>query len=317
MQCINPLSASLKPDGTINFDKKQYDQKTDTLKFPCRKCLPCRLNNGREKAIRAFHETQMHEDNIFLTLTYSDENLKSPRLIYEDFQKFMKDLRNHIYYSDPTKKINRMVTGEYGDKNKRPHWHAIIFNWSPPDKTYHTTTDRGDYVYTSELIDSLWKKNDPKNCPSLFGDVTMDSASYVARYAAKKLVHGKDDEHNYNPIHKTPNKRGMGKSWIEKYHEHTFQNGFVVLPNGELSKIPRYYVEWCKNHKPDLYNYYDTKVLPKIIETVKEKTEKEDQEYLNNFLTGPGVINRPLTRSKVKETILQRKFKKLQEMTKL
>ena len=54
----------------------------------------------------------------------------------------------------------------------------------PPDKISHSTTDRGDKIYTSELIDKLWGKNDPKNQPSQFGDVTIDSASYVARYAA-------------------------------------------------------------------------------------------------------------------------------------
>ena len=72
-----------------------------------------------------------------------------------------------------------------------------------------------------------------------FGSVTLESAGYVARYAAKKLAHGKDDEHDYHPIHRTSCKRAIGRSWIEKYYQHTFDHGLVVLPNGQKSKIPR------------------------------------------------------------------------------
>ena len=32
-----------------------------------------------------------------------------------------------------------MVTGEYGEKNKRPHWHVILFNYRPKDATYKYT----------------------------------------------------------------------------------------------------------------------------------------------------------------------------------
>lgn len=282
------------------------------FELPCRKCLPCRLNTAREKAIRATHEAKMHKDNIFLTLTYADQYLKSPRLNYQDFVTFMKNLRNHLQYEQPDLKIDRMVTGEYGEKNKRPHWHAIIFNWKPSDAKYKSTTDRGDHLYTSELIDDLWGKGTHD-----FGDVTLDSASYVARYAAKKLTHGADKEHDYHPIHKTPSLRGMGRSWIEQHYLHVFQNGFIVLPNGELSKIPRYYVDWAKKNQPELHSYYVTEVLPKIIHDAQLKKRKEELEFLSNLCSMTDARSYPLTRPKVKETILQLKFKRLQERLKL
>jgi len=285
----------------------------EPFELPCRKCLPCRLNTGREKAIRAWHETQMHPQNIFLTLTYADEHLSSPKLVYSDFQKFMEDLRNWIKQDKkspypPDHKIDRMVTGEYGDKNKRPHWHAILFNFDFPDKIQEAQNRErpDDKTYTSGILSELWPYG-----RSNFGLVTIDSASYVARYAAKKLTHGRDQEHDYHPIHRTPSLRGMGRSWIEKFCDHTFHNGFVVLPNGELSKIPRYYVDWAKKYRPDLYTYYVTNVLPNVIDLAKLNQRKEALQYLNN--PSPRAITRP----KIKETILKLKFKRLQERLKL
>ena len=138
MQCINPIRANQALDGSITFDPKNAIPGLVPFSNECRKCLPCRLNNGRDKAIRAWHESQLHPENIFITLTYSDEHLKSPKLNYEDFYEFMEKLRSWVKSSPnspyhPDHKIDRMVTGEYGDKNKRPHWHAIIFNMTFPD----------------------------------------------------------------------------------------------------------------------------------------------------------------------------------------
>lgn len=312
LQCINPLKAGFDRAGSITYSSKKADPGQVGFQFECRKCLPCRLNIAREKSIRAFHESQMHENNIFLTLTYDDDHLESYRLIYEHFQKFMQDLRDFVGYDDKSKKISYMVTGEYGEKNKRPHWHALIFNWAPSDPDLKYTTERGDRVFRSKTVDSLWSRGAAE-----FGNVTLDSASYVARYAAKKLVHGRDQAHDYHPIHKTSKGRAIGRSWIEKYWKHTFENGFVVLPNGELSKIPRYYVDWLKKQMPDLYFHYVTEVRPKIHQAVQNKQRKEELEYLSQVLTRPNPLEYPITRAKVKETILKSKFKRLQEKLKL
>ena len=38
-----------------------------------------------------------HENNIFLTLTYDNDHLTSNKLVYLDFQLFMKSLREKVY----------------------------------------------------------------------------------------------------------------------------------------------------------------------------------------------------------------------------
>ena len=131
MRCIRPIKAGFDVDGNIVYSNKKHDRSQVGLEFECRKCLPCRLNIAREKAIRAYHESKMHEDSIFLTLTYADEHLKSPRLVYKDFQDFMKRLREKTQriesstFKTQKNGISMMVTGEYGSKTQRPHWHPI------------------------------------------------------------------------------------------------------------------------------------------------------------------------------------------------
>lgn len=311
MHCIRPIKAGYKVDGTLTYRNSLADRSIVGFQLDCRKCLPCRLNGAREKAIRCYHESQMHEENIFLTLTYSDEHLRSPKLHYPDFQNFMKSLREEIGYNDD-KKISYLVTGEYGELNKRPHWHAIIFNYAPQDRLYKYTTDRGDKVTSSELIDSIWGKGSTE-----MGSVTLDSAGYVARYAAKKLVHGPDQAHDFHPIHHVSKGRAIGRSWIEKYYQHPLENGFIVLPNGQKSSVPRYYVDWAKKNQPELWHYYVTTVRPKIQNLAETSARKEEMEYLSELFSRKWGDPYQPTRSQVKLTILQSKFKQLQERLKL
>lgn len=311
MQCIRPLKAGFDRFGNIVYTSKLHHPELGPFYFDCRKCLPCRLNQAREKAIRCYHEAKMHEENIFLTLTYDDKHLESSRLIYSHFQTFMKDLRWHVG-ADPEKRISCMVTGEYGDKNKRPHWHALLFNYRPSDSAYKYTSDRGDTVWHSRRLSDIWGKG---ACE--FGSITLDSANYVARYAAKKLCHGYDGTHDFEPIHRTSSKNAIGRSWIEKHWENTIELGYCSLPNGAKTSIPRYYVDWLKKHQPDGWRYYVTQTRPKGMAIAEAAARKEELEYFSQIMNRPRGFPMPLTRSKIEETILQSKFKTLQEKLKL
>lgn len=332
MHCIRPIKASQAFDGTITYSQKSAIPGLVPMEFPCRKCLPCRLNIAREKAIRAYHEAQMHENNIFLTLTYDDEHLESPRLIKDHIVKFNKDLRDRIGYA-PEKRIKIMYTGEYGGPPKilpngkisegyRPHWHSIIFNYRPKDaKVIRRALSTGENIFGSDTLKEIWQKGEIE-----FGSVTIDSASYVARYAAKKLIHGKDQDHDYHPIHQTPSS-GLGKTWIEKHWKQTFDNGYVLLPNREKAAIPRYYVDWLKKHKPSEYIRYVTEIREKTMKLAEENARKEELDWLTSNMNykGPNEPwlpayrgnNHPLTRNQVKHRILNSKFKQLQEKLKL
>jgi len=193
LRCTSPRTVGFHADGkTICWSSKKSSKEYASFQLPCGQCLECRLDYARQWAIRCVHEAQMHPRNTFITLTYDEKCLESPVLIYSDFQKFMKKLRK---VQDAPMGV--FVTGEYGEKTKRPHWHAIIFNWSPTDGVYQYSNDNGDQCYTSETLSKIWGKGRAE-----YGSVTFKSAGYVARYAAKKLVHGRDKTHAFEPISK-------------------------------------------------------------------------------------------------------------------
>ena len=317
MRCLRTIKAGFDKSGTsVIYNSRKSSQELAPFEFECRKCLPCRLKIGREKAIRAMHEAKMHKENIFLTLTYSEENLKSPRLNYYDFELFMKrlleDLNRNITCKENRHILPFMVTGEYGDKTKRPHWHVLLFNYRPHDAQHHRYTDLGHQVFKSDYIAKIWKHGFIE-----FGEITMESASYVGRYAAKKLSHGKDQEHDYHPIHNTSKRHVIGKSWLKKNAEQIFKLGYVTLPNGQKCSIPRYYLDYVKKNIPELYFHYISEVQPKTILLAQEQTKKEEMAFLSNLMNYQGMTSYPLTTKQVKHTILKQKFKQLQENLKL
>lgn len=318
MQCISPRKLSFDREGNKTYSSRKALPGLLPIIHPCGKCLPCRLLKAKEKAIRCVHEAKMHEKNIFLTLTYNNENLSSPRLVLQDMDLFLKRLREHINReatTDDEKKaltISYMYTGEYGEESKRPHWHIIIFNYEPSDKRFPDhrkhQDDLGNLIWTSDTLTKLWKKGTIE-----FGAVTFESAGYVARYAAKKLIHGHDQDHDYHPIHNTSKGRAIGRTWIEKHFKHTFENGFVVI-NEKQAKIPRYYVDWAKKHQTKLWKSYVTQTRPIIEKQAELKARREEIEHFNQIFNGNPL---KLTKSQVKHTILKQKFKLLQEKLKL
>lgn len=338
MRCTSPRTVGFQPDGkTISWSSKTYSKEYATFQMPCGKCLSCRLEYARQWAVRCVHEAQMHENNAFITLTYSNETLSSDKLYYVDFQLFAKRLRKKIFddyiknygrenwnileKSEKKKILDQIaisifVTGEYGDKTKRPHWHACIFNWRPQDAVYKYSNDRGDRVYSSDTLDTLWGKGITE-----FGDVTFESAGYVARYAAKKLTHGNDDAHEFQPISKKSSRHAIGKRWLEKYWPDLFNYGELHVQGKPCGSIPRYYEKWLQKHQPEAWEKYVTITKQKKIEEAAKKAlldrqsemaanerRREQRGYQATAQT---------TRTKARQVILESKFKQLQQMRKL
>lgn len=310
MRCTFPRTVGFQDDGkTISWSQKNFSKEFATFQLPCGKCIECRLEYARQWAIRCVHESQMHPDNSFVTLTYSDENLKSPKLKYEDFQLFMKRLR----FTYPNNTISYFVTGEYGEKTKRPHWHAIIFGYSPKDSTLKYTSARGDKVYESESLTKTWGHGIAE-----FGSVTFQSAGYCARYAAKKLVHGSDQEHDFHPISKKSSKHAIGKKWLEKNWQDIFNYGECILPDGTSSSIPRYYEKWMKEHHPQEWLTYLENVKLKKITRAQQKAEKEVNDYQFDVIQRNFTHRlNPITPNQRRRKLSEARFKTLQNNLKL
>nr|QJB20856.1 MAG: replication initiator protein [Microvirus sp.] len=346
MRCTSPRTVGFLSDGkTLCWSQKHYSKEFATFQLPCSKCLSCRLEYGRQWAIRCVHEAQMHPENCFITLTYDEKHLTSDKLIYTDFQTFVKNLRSQIFQEtldsvfpnlaqkkqrqlwrtlskerqneiyDP-KKISIFVTGEYGDQKKRPHWHALIFNWRPTDCVYKYSNERGDKSYSSDSLSRLW----PHGIAEL-GAITFESAGYCARYAAKKLTHGHDGTHDYNPISKKSARNAIGKKFIEEHWQSVFAIGKIILPNGKSCSIPRYYEKWLKDNQPEAYNRYVTQLKNERMQiAIQKEEEQRSQEMIENLKRSNemGLDFVPqITKSKARAMILERLFEGLQKHLKL
>jgi hypothetical protein len=242
--CYHPLLA-YKSEGKVVFEKPFAFARGFNL--PCGQCIGCRLNYSRQWAIRLVHEAQMHEKSCFITLTFNDESLFARENPYSldktEYQRFMKRLRKKY-----GKQVRFFHCGEYGDKNKRPHYHAILFGVDfDHDRKLWSNKD-GIKLFTSESLEKLW----PYGFCTI-GQVTFESCAYVARYIMKKQTGEKAEDHYMrwcpetgegtaiDPEYCTMSRKpGIGKSWIEKYKTDVYPHDYVVI-NEHKVKPPRFY----------------------------------------------------------------------------
>jgi len=281
MPCYHPMQAwhsKVKNDSgkrSLVFNSTQAYQSDNPIEIQCGQCIGCRLERSRQWAIRCLHEASLHEDNCFITLTFSEEGLqqrendyikinkkrKKPKplprkdsVFTEDNQLFMKKLRKK-YGSD----IRFYHCGEYGDANKRPHYHSLLFNFDFPDKKL-LTIKNGERHYVSEILEGtenykinhshLFKNDNHKKIKGLWpygmciiGDVTFESAAYVARYIMKKKFGKQAEEHykgrkpEYTTMSRNP---GIAKKWFDKYKTDLYPSDFIVV-NRNKCNVPKYY----------------------------------------------------------------------------
>lgn len=210
------------------------------------------------------HEKMMHEQNCVLTLTYDDEHLpKDLSLNYRDFQLFMKRLRKHFSKcgsaTTPKKNFNLRfyMGGEYGEKYGRPHYHVALFGINFPDKKYHKKSPAGFPVYKSATLDKIWQ-----NGYAGIGELTFESAAYIARYIMKKRT-GDGNKTHYEIIdmktgeiqlrkkefNQMSRGKGIGLDWLKKYTNDAYPEGKVVVREHK-QQTPRYYDKKWAEQEP-------------------------------------------------------------------
>lgn len=266
MTCFHPIQVTkmgVKPNGKLilKFHKSRFvneDDRIDLL-IPCGACIECRLNRSRAWAMRCLHEAKMHDRNCFITLTYDDDHVPWDRnLDVREFQLFMKRFRKKCGNG-----IRFYHCGEYGSEEFRPHYHACIFGYDFPDRKYWKKTKSGSKLFRSDLLESLWKFG-----YSSVGDVTFESAAYVARYICKKRL-GKDAAKYYldlghivedtgELVAKVPEyttmsrKPGIGYNWLDKYVTDVYPADSVII-RGKGMLPPKYYDVKFKEVDPNLF----------------------------------------------------------------
>lgn len=250
--CFYPRHATKTSSGQIKFT---YEGE---LRLPCGTCTECIKKRAIDWALRAKHEISLHKENCFLTLTYDDAHLPSKFIQKLDFQKFLKKVRKKY-------KLRYMVSYEYGSKKQRPHVHAIIFGYNPPNQLKFIKTSKGDQLFKSEEVSKKWKHGSHS-----IGTANEKTAYYIASYALKGKKHYVTDDHG--EIHavsdqmNSSNRPAVGLDYLVKYAQQLVQCG---------KPIPRYYKKKLGDPKskafnPDLLQDYENQQQQLIkIETAR------------------------------------------------
>lgn len=244
MPCFFPLTAWKSADlDDINSQtgkhklvfREDLGFPNTRMEIPCGQCAGCRLDRARSWAIRCVHEASLHKENCFLTLTYSNENLpENGSLNKRDITLFLKRLRRAI---EP-KRIRFFQCGEYGEQFGRPHHHCLLFGHNFPDRLL-LRGRKENKLYSSETLQNLW----PHGFASV-GDVTFDSACYVARYVLKKITGETADEHYQGrmPEYVTMSRRpGIAREWYDKYKTDIYNHDKCVVSGQFIARPPAYY----------------------------------------------------------------------------
>lgn len=264
MPCYHPLDAWRKNGGGITFRREEGFNDLPYVSVPCGQCIGCRLERSRNWAIRCVHEASLHDQNCFLTLTYADENTDHlPRsfdpetgeigpgsrisLNKRDICLFMKRLRKRFGSG-----IRFLQCGEYGDLNGRPHHHVLLFGFAFSDlELLPGRRPGGVRLFRSAVLEELWPYGH-----SAVGELTFESAAYVARYVVKKVT-GKFADWHYcglEPEYITMSRRpGIAHDWIEKNLDDVYPKDKVFIREGKVSRPPKYYDKIYDLKKEDFW----------------------------------------------------------------
>lgn len=303
MDCMNPMYAVKIGDhykfvgavnGTSQAKRKYlYDTTGNFIILPCGQCMACRLNKSRDWATRCVLEAKMHEQNCFITLTYDDAHLPSDYgLQKKDFTNFIKRLRKNT-----GAKIRYYAAGEYGDLYSRPHYHACIFGWKPDDLVLYTVRN-GINLYLSETLLKAWQYQGYVTV----GDVTFESAAYVARYVTKKITGDRAEEYycgrqpEYTVMSRRP---GIGAKFFEMYSTDIYGKDFLVIRDQIKCKPPKYFDRIYDQYYGD--GAFEVEVKSKRL----AKSIKNFNQNLEEFS-----LNRIVNRARFKEIRFRQKFKR-------
>ncbi|AXH74108.1 MAG: replication initiator protein [Microviridae sp.] len=274
MACYKPITCWKPPDGGPVVFRELKDHRE--IQIACGQCIGCRIRKREAWALRCYCESKMHLHNQFLTLTYDDEHLPSDgSLNYKHFQLFMRYMRRRYG------QFRFFMCGEYGEKEGRPHYHALLFGLDIPDLVKSNSVYSEFDTFGSESVRELWGKGDIS-----IGAVNYATARYCAVYTTKKIT-GELAEEHYMRVsrstgeitHLVPEfarmslKPGIGMRWLERYWQDIYLRGNCGYPvDGKLKPIPRYFDIMMKDIAPDVLDQESYRRYLAAVERCEDST---------------------------------------------
>lgn len=267
MSCYKPIQAWEIINAKTDTGKKVISFRQPTapakqIQIPCGNCIGCRMDYSRMWMSRLVKEASQYQNNAFLTLTYNNENLPTKDVVNKEtgelitghplvkkhVQLFIKNLRREYEYHFNHQGIRFYACGEYGGRTARPHYHLAIFNadmtaWG--DIKLQGNNINGDALWSSEKIEKIWGRG---FC--IIGDLTPQSAAYIARYMLKKqkgpakkwYYESKGIISEYTSM---SNKPGISRLWYEKHKNEYWISDRIIIPQRNkapmINKTPAYF----------------------------------------------------------------------------
>lgn len=244
------------------------------------------------------HEALQHKLTSFITLTYRDDALPSPSgrpsrpdgrggglpeqegsgtaksrtrvtrtheeteaasLSKRDLQAFTKRLNEETRRKRGAG-VKYYACGEYGERTGRPHYHIAVYGEDfSDDRQFWKHARSGHPLWRSSRLKRLWPHGDAD-----IGDLTFESAAYVARYIMKKItgtmahdhykrVDREGREYWLEPEFSVMSRRpGLAREWFMNNSADVYPADNVIS-RGNPAKPPRYYDKLLETLSPEAY----------------------------------------------------------------
>ena len=201
------------------------DERTMYVPIGCGVCIECMKKKAREWKIRLSEEIKTNKNALFVTLTFSDENLEKLCKKYDTEENnaiatIAVRLFLERYRKKNKKSIHHWLITEMGHNGtERIHLHGLLWN------------------ITEEEINNFWQYGN-----IWVGEYVNDKTiNYITKYTTKL-----DKDHkNYKPV--ILNSKGIGKNYVKRKNaeKHKYQenntNENYIFKNGAKAQIPIYY----------------------------------------------------------------------------
>lgn len=214
-------------------------------------------------------EFQQHPASAWTTLTYDEKHLP-PTLQKRDLQLWLKRLRKEL---GSARAIRFFASGEYGEQNGRPHYHAIVYGLN------------AELLATRSLIDRTWGRGQTQTV-----SLTPRAIAYTAGYTAKKIgFKQKSQIERVDPdtgevyywqapflqMSRRPGIGGHARQWPASWRLYAVNDGYKM-------PVPRFYHEsWKAQATPlDLEELHLEKIKLSILREPINETRLRAAEQL-------------------------------------
>jgi len=206
---------------------------SQNMHVPCGACILCKKKKVSEWLVRLTHEMQYIDTGRVYTLTYDTKYLPTNNsLSKRDVKLFLKVIRERIRTKQPNRPpLVHFLSGEYGGKSHRPHYHAIILGLTAED---------------DPMIENAWGKG-----YTHADNVDEASIKYTIGYVYKK--YGSENSLRNKILYKSKGMQppfqlqsnGIGKRWCTDNAGYLKEKGYLTI-QGVKYAIPRAYRQWLR-----------------------------------------------------------------------